>query len=341
MKSRRKVSILRRMAAGRTRRQRAAKIDAIVLAGDSGGSRNFAGKNKNFLDIAGRPMLAHVITALNGVARITRVAIVGPADETARLVSEYGSEFESMTQILVLDQQDTVYANFWVALRRLLGGGYIPGAELSDPELEATAVLVMPGDTPLATSAEIDEFLDGCTGLEADYGVGMTEHRFLERFESRPGRPGIDPRYLHLSTGSYRLNNLHFARPFRIRNRAYLERVYRMRYQSRWLNVLKTAREMARVEGLRMQALALYCRAQLAMWCRALKFRRLFESARRGLTPERATGIAGRLLDARVAIVETTAGGCALDVDSEADYRTLRARYEEFARLLPGQVGPR
>lgn len=316
-----------------------AEIDAIVLAGDSGGSRNFAGINKNFLKIADRPLLAHVLAALHDVERITRIAVVGPAVDMARLMEEYGSEFEPVTQILLVDQQDTLYANFWAAFRRLLGDRYTPGAEQHDPELEATAVLVMAGDMPMATTAEIDEFLDGCAGLDADYRVGMTEQRFLARFESRPGKPGIDMRCLHLSTGSFRLNNLHFARPFKIGNRAYLERVYRIRYQNNVANVFASARDIARIQGGR-QALGLYCRAQLALWFRSLQLRRLFDLARRGLTPERATSVAGRLLDATVAIVETTGGGCAIDVDSETDYRTLCTRYEEFARGQAGGVAP-
>ena len=162
----------------------------------------------------------------------------------------------------------------------------------------------------------------------------MTEQRFLARFESKPGQPGIDMRCLHLSNGSFRLNNLHFARPFRIRNRAYLERVYQIRYQSQFRNVLATARDMIRIQG-GLQAVTLYCRAQLALWLRAMKFHYLFDLARRGLTPERATSVAGRLLGASVAIVETTGGGCAIDVDNETDYQILCTRFSEFTGNQP------
>ncbi|MGB5334111.1 MAG: nucleotidyltransferase family protein [Woeseiaceae bacterium] len=311
-------------------------IDAIVLAGDRGGSRNFAGGNKNFLEIAGRPLLAHVIDALSGVDGITRIAIVGPAAAIYELLRDQRVKLRDGLEVVVLEQKDTAYQNFWTAFLHLLGDEYSPTIEATDRNVEEKAVLVVPGDAPLMRSAEITEFLQRCTEQDLDYGVGMTEERFLRRFAPRDGKPGVKMNYLHLSTGSFRLNNLHFARPFKVKNRAYIERIYEYRYQRQPMNMLRVVKDMLLVPGLGLRPIVLYIYAQLATRCFARGYHRMLALVRKRLTPEKVTRIGSVLLQARVRIVETSGGGCAIDVDNETDYETLQLRYDEFTMQPPG-----
>jgi GTP:adenosylcobinamide-phosphate guanylyltransferase len=311
-------------------------IDAIVLAGDRGGSRNFAGGNKNFLDLAGRPLLAHVISALNDVAQVTRIAIVGPAAAITELLQNEQTGLRDNLETLVIEQKDTAYENFWAAFLCLLGNEYAPGLEASNTDVEDKAVLIVPGDAPLMRASEVKEFLDGCAGRGLDYGVGMTEQRFLRRFGRRDDNPGIEMNYLHLSTGSFRLNNLHFARPFKVRNRQYIERIYEYRYQRQLMNMLRVVKDILLTRGLGFRPVALYLYAQFATHCFARGYHRLLAGVRKRLTPAKVTNIAGILLQTRVQIVETTGGGCAIDIDNETDYETLSQRYHEFTMQPPG-----
>ena len=311
-------------------------IDAIVLAGDRSGSRNFAGGNKNFLELAGKPLLLHVIGALNDVAEIARIAIVGPATAISELLQDRQAELRDNLEIIVVEQKDTAYDNFWAAFLQLLGDTYSPGIESTNKRFEDKAVLLVPGDTPLMRADEIREFLGRCAAQDLDYGVGMTEERFLRRFGPKDGTPGIEMNYLHLSSGSFRLNNLHFARPFRVGKREYVERIYEYRYQRQLMNMLRVVKDILLTPGLGLRPVAFYLYAQLATRCFARGYHRLLAMVRQRLTPQKVTRIASILLQANVRIIETSGGGCAIDVDNEKDYETLRLRYDEFTMQSPG-----
>jgi GTP:adenosylcobinamide-phosphate guanylyltransferase len=310
-------------------------IDAIVLAGDRGGSRSITGTNKNFLEIDGEPLLARVILALDGVARIERVAIVGPSQEIRAVLAATRPALSGSTGFSVLEQKETAYENFWSAFTHLLGDDYEAGTEHYDKQLAAKPVLVLPGDTPLLAAGEIDEFLDACRDDGLDYGVGMTEEKYLRRFGPASGTPGVVFNYLHLSTGSYRLNNLHFARPFRVQNRDYIERIYRIRYQGQLFNMLQVVLDILRTKGLGLRPIWLYLRLQLALVLNARGRKKSLARVRRNITPEEVTRIACTLLDANVEIVTTTDGRSAVDIDNETDYRTVCERFEEYSRSSP------
>ncbi len=311
-------------------------IDAIALAGDRSGSRSVAGSNKNLLELAGKPLLFHVIEALNDVAEIARIAIVGPAAEISELLSDRQADLRDDLEIIVIEQKDTAYENFWTAFLRLLGDTYSPGLESANKHFKDKAVLLVPGDTPLMRADEVREFLRGCVSRDLDYGVGMTEERHLRQFGPRNGTPGIEMNYLHLSSGSYRLNNLHFARPFRVARRSYVERIYAYRYQRQLMNMLRVVKDIFLTPGLGLRPVALYLYEQLATMAFARGYRRLLAMIRRRLTPQKVTGIASILLQANVQIIETSDGGCAIDVDNDKDYETLRLRYDEFTMQSPG-----
>lgn len=311
-------------------------IDAIVLAGDRSGSRNFAGGNKNFLELAGKPLLLHVIDALNDVAEIACIAIVGPASAISGLLRDKRADLRDDLEIIVVEQRDTAYENFWAAFLHLLGDDYSPGVEATNKLFADKAVLLVPGDVPLMRADEVREFLQGCVAPGLDYGVGMTEERFLRQFRPGEGKPGIEVDYLHLSNGSFRLNNLHFARPFRVARRSYVERIYEYRYQRQPMNMLRVVKDILFTPGLGLRPVTLYVYAQLATRSFARGHHRLLAVVRKRLTPQKITKLAGILLQANVQIIETSGGGCAIDVDNEKDYETLRLRYDEFTMQSPG-----
>ena len=262
--------------------------------------------------------------------QLTRAAIVGPSGQIGDLLRQFGATSCQDLEIFVIEQKVTAYENFWAGFLRLLGEGYAVGIEESDVGVMQKPVLVVPGDTPLMRAEEISEFIEACTARELDYGVGMTEERFLRRYGRQAGDVGIEMNYLHLADGSYRLNNLHFARPFKIRNREYIEKVYEYRYQRQVMNMLRVIGDIVRIEGLGLRPVLLYIYAQLTTWSFSRGYRRIFALVRRRITRDRVTTIACTMLQANVEIVETTGGGCAIDVDNESDYKALCKRYDEF-----------
>lgn len=308
-------------------------IDAIILAGDRKGSRDVAGKSKLFLEIAEKPLLLYVIEALDNVERVQRIVIIGPGDPIRDIVLAWGDRLNLNTRIDVLEQRDTAYQNFWAAFVHTLDH-YQPGQEKHDQAVLEKPVLVVPADIPLITVEEVDEFLDGATRLPLDYGIGMTASENLERFYPQGNDPGIEMTYLHLAKSDLRLNNLHFIRPFKVHNRAYIEEIYEFRYQKELLNILRVVLDILRTDGFGLRPVYLYAMLQLSIIFSALNLQRCLKITSARVKKEDMTNYASVMLRAKVVIIETTGGGCAVDVDSERDYRTIDQRFEEYSHQL-------
>ena len=303
-------------------------IDAVVVAGTGDASKNFSGVNKNLLPVAGRPVLGRVIDALDGARTIRRIFVVGPSNDLKSLVASCGQAWK--TRVQVVQQKETALDNALAGFYASLGPRYRPGDERRDPQVAAHPALIMGGDLPLVSAAEIDEFLTGCASKDIDYGLGLTEEAHLRRFYPAKGKPGIRMAYLHLATGSFRLNNLHFARPFRIGNMPYLQRIDRARYQRELGNMLRIAKDMLVNLGLR--PVLTYLLLQCCVLLQSLGLRRLLAFARRWATEAIVTNAANRMLRTRAAIITTSGGGAAIDVDNERDYQTIEARFKEFTK---------
>jgi CTP:molybdopterin cytidylyltransferase MocA len=331
-------------------------IDAIVLAGNRGSARNFSAsnlpsdnlpsdntslqntslqntslqntslQNKAFLEINGEPLIQKIIDALQLVPLVDRIVIVGPDDRMGFL-----REQES---VMTLEQGDTLYQNFWKGFAFLVWGDADVAMCEADANDRDKAVLVVPSDMPFPDPEEISEFLAACMARNLDYGVGMTDQSYLKRYLPTAERPGFEFQYLHLDDGSLRLNNLHYARPFRVENREYIERIYEFRYQKDLANIFGVAWDLMVRQGLGMAAVRTYLLLQLANLGHRTNSRWLSNWSRAGLTRHRITEIACRLLGGKTEIVETTKGNCAIDIDNQQDYLTLSLHYDEFEEDL-------
>jgi CTP:molybdopterin cytidylyltransferase MocA len=301
------------------------QVDAIILAGDRGAARPVGEVTKALLPLGGKPLLHHVLHALDGVQRLRRLVVVGPTRALAPAVTSLSLD----KPLVLLEQCDTAYQNFWRAFTHLQGDP--PG----DPDC---AVLLAAADTPLISAREVDEFLDGCDLQQHDFCIGMTDARHLSRFYPTAQAPGIRARYLHLEDGSLRVNNLHLLKPLKVANREYVETIYECRYQGKLWNMLRSARGLLSESGMGWRAVHLYALLQLAQWADALAWEALRRRLSRHIHRDTVCAIASRVLRTRATIVETTLGGCAIDVDSPADYAALQARWAEFSRL-PSQGG--
>ena len=123
---------------------RQSRFAAMILAAGSG-TRMKSELPKVMHPVAGRPMIAHLLAALEPLRPAARVVVIGPQlDDVARLVAPA----ESAVQDPPLGTGDAVRVGL---------------AELADrlaPDGEVEAVLVLYGDTPLLRSETLARFLD-------------------------------------------------------------------------------------------------------------------------------------------------------------------------------------
>lgn len=125
-----------------------ANIAIIPAAGT--GSRMQAGVNKQYLLLAGRPILAHTLAIFVAHPRIDRICIVVPADEVdycrAEIVERYGLGKVSAIIAGGHTRQDSV------------GNGLL-GCDAAIDDL----IVVHDGARPLLDAAELDALLDAAT----------------------------------------------------------------------------------------------------------------------------------------------------------------------------------
>ena len=84
----------------------------------------------------------------------------------------------------VLEQGNTLYENVWNTFLHTLPD-YTPGMDWQhyiDTPLADKAVLVMPGDIPLATPFEIEAFITSCDLTKYDYFLGLTAEPALRPY---------------------------------------------------------------------------------------------------------------------------------------------------------------
>ena len=120
-------------------------VSAIVLAAGEG-SRMRSTRPKPLHLICGRPMVMHVIHALEAVAPERTVVVVGHgAERVTKKVQEQAPDWAHVTFVEQTVQRGTGDA-------AMVGLGAFPGDDLDD----TSTVIVLPGDTPLLQPPSLD-----------------------------------------------------------------------------------------------------------------------------------------------------------------------------------------
>ncbi|NND44074.1 MAG: NTP transferase domain-containing protein, partial [Xanthomonadales bacterium] len=297
-------------------------IDAIVLAGTHQNPRRLVdGRNKAFLDIAGRALVRHVVDALLDTEEIGEIFVVGP-------VSQLGVALEGVpSRVHTVQQEGKMLTNTWAAIYAS------ESRHVSEPPevTHARPLLVVSCDLPLISGPAIDDFVRRCAAedraAEQPYAmqVGVAEKAGVSPFYPGDGEPGIARPYVHLAFGRLRLANIYVGRPRWLSHQDFLQTGFTLRKAKDWRNVLKLVFNVLSQPGgwgaawltLRMQLALMLSRGE-GKWYRRLKA---------GNTRERVEKSVGDVLGGRVRVVITPYGGLSLDVDDEEDYRILRERY--------------
>ncbi len=326
-------------------------VHAILAAGDGRAAKAGYGESKVYLEMAGRPLVERVVATLQDVPEVDEVWVVGNAERLERVFADDAVRARLRKPLHVIPQFRNLYENCWQTWRRPLPGA---GPEGPDPGThdEDRRALFLSADLPFATPHEISAFLRQALALDCDYALGLVSESAMAGFLPKaPGSPGIEMAYFNLAEGRFRQSNLHLVRPVGLGNRTYIEEMYEYRYQKEFVNILKLAWRLLRIERGGLTVLVYYGVIQLAAFCHRRGWLRLADRLRSWIPFRLVERRIGQLLRTRFRLVVTEVGGCGVDIDNEHDFDAARARYDEWwseqwARAeslygaLPASAGP-
>ncbi len=285
------------------------------------------GTNKAFLEIAGRPLVRHVVDALVSADQIDQVFVVGPAMQLEGVL-------KGLKGVHCVQQEGKMLSNAWAAIRasedRHLG--------MSEQEIHQRPMLIISCDLPLISPEAIDDFVARCADAERDTGIdnamitGCADRPGLEAFHGTNEIRGIERPFVQLSSCELRLANIYVARPRLLSHSDYLQTSFSYRKAIDWRNVIKLVFSMFTQQG-GWAAAWLTARLQLAAMLKKGQGR-LYRRIRAGNTVERMEKGVSTVLGGSCRIVVTPYGGLSLDVDDEEDYGILEARYDEWIRIF-------
>jgi GTP:adenosylcobinamide-phosphate guanylyltransferase len=315
-------------------------IPAIVTAGDSRAAKAVYGKSKVYLEVAGLPLVAHVVRTLQDCPEIDSVWVVGDLGRLETVMQAQAVQQSLRKPLYIVAQQRDLLSNCWETYRRILASDTQQGRDPDSDDLDRE-VLYLSGDLPLATPQEISAFVQQAQARDADYVLGLCSAESLEVFRSTgcEEAAGISVAYFNTLDGRFRQSNLHYARPGRIGRRDHIEEMYEFRHQRRFWNMFTLALRLlfSRFGGLKIALL--FGIMHLAGVADRYGFGWLARLLARFVSLDINRVTISKLLDTRFAFAITEGGGCALDVDTEQEYDTICARYDEWLRLQRERVG--
>lgn len=163
------------------------KFDTLVIAGgkNDGQLKQYSDQEyESLIEIAGKPMVQHVIKAVKGVKEIDKIAIVGPEDLNQITGEDYN----------ILKPEGSLVNN----IKR--------GMELLNQDRH---IIIITSDIPLVTPEIIKRFINRCqTEMNYDLFYPMiSEESNIKKY------PEVKRTYVHLKEGVYTGGNLVMVSP--------------------------------------------------------------------------------------------------------------------------------
>ena len=305
-------------------------VDAILMCGEGKASHSVAGERaKALLKLGGKPLFVHVLSALEKSPSVKRIFIVGPKSRLDGALAK--REVSCQKPVEVLEQKEDLLSNAWFGFMASLDG-YTPGLEKGAQKVRDKMVLFLPGDAPLVTPAEIEEFIDAVDIDSFDYVVGLSPAESLLRFAKTPDQPGIDMASFHAREGLFRVNNLHMARPFAFVNRWAVQEMYNARYQKSVASFLSLLFKLLKVKEIRKE-IWLYLLMQFALFFRRVGFTSASDALRRHIPLKTVMDGVGKILGLRAGAAITHCGAAAIDVDNDKDYKTMGKMFNVWREM--------
>lgn len=305
-------------------------IPAVVAAGDKRAAKAIYGESKPYVQLGGRPLVAHVVAVLQSVPEVSEVWVVGDAGRLEAVFADPRERDRLTKPLHVVPQFRNLYENAWESYRRLLPGAGPEGRD-PGPADESLPVLYLSADLPFATPEEISAFVRQSLATDCDYAVGLsTEESMTEFYPTAPGAPGIRMAYFNLREGRFRQSNLHLVRPALLGNRHYIEDMYEHRYQREFGQMLALGWRLLRVEEGGPSILYYFVLIHCAGIADRRGWRRLADWLRNRIPIERVEKRLSGLLRTRFRFIVTEGGGCAVDLDNEEDFDAAKSCFDEW-----------
>jgi molybdopterin-guanine dinucleotide biosynthesis protein A len=164
---------------------------ALVLAGAAGESEltSQAGvKNKSFIPLGGKTVLAYILEALTQVEEVSGIIVVGPVADLIPLQKEYSFE--------IVPEEGSIAKNIYAPYHRgLLKGPF----------------LLVTGDIPLITRESMEDFLKQCSPYDLDfYYPIISKETIMAHY------PTSKRTYVPLKEGTFTGGNIFIARAEKI-----------------------------------------------------------------------------------------------------------------------------
>ncbi|MBF0274743.1 MAG: hypothetical protein HQK84_05880, partial [Nitrospinae bacterium] len=196
---------------------------------------------------------------------------------------------------------------------------------------EDKQLFIVTGDSPLITTEEVDDFISNSDMENHDYIIGLTDIQNLKRFSpnEKKGLPGIRMAPIHFKEKLYRINNLHLAKPAKVKNRHLINKLYQLRYLKEWSNMIKLLIFMKR-QHFKKGDFGTFLIMEFALLARKYHFLKVANYLRQFSPIERIEQVLSNILDARFGYHETPFGDSTIDVDNETDYLTIKQRWDEW-----------
>jgi molybdopterin-guanine dinucleotide biosynthesis protein A len=303
------------------------KYDAILVAGENKDSHNVCNQYKALLKLDDRYCIQYVIEALQKTSTIGDIYIVGPKKRLMSALIKTRINFNQPKKIHILEQKSNLLENIWHAFLESLP----PLKDRKDAEIAAfvnKAVLVVPCDSPLITTHEVEHFIANCDLERHDYVLGLTPEKSMQYFYPTDQRPGIKMAYLHLREKNYRINNLHMVRPARVEHRIHINKMYEYRYQKQVFNMILLAIYLLRFQKLKNFSLLLGL--QLSLLSAKFGLPRITAIFKRWVPRKDLEKAISHILNTRFASQEIQLPGAALDIDNDENYETLKSEFKRW-----------
>ncbi|HET7559304.1 MAG TPA: nucleotidyltransferase family protein [Limnochordia bacterium] len=163
-------------------------MDAIVLAGapNDGRLERVAPDVgwEALIPLGGRPMISYVVDALTASRSVKRIIVVGPGAALRAVLPE---------AVEVAEAGEGMIDNILIGTRLIADG---------------RRVLIVTSDVPLLTARAVDDFLQRCSGREADVYYPIVTKDENERY-----LPGVQRTYVRLKDGTFTGGNLVLLAP--------------------------------------------------------------------------------------------------------------------------------
>jgi GTP:adenosylcobinamide-phosphate guanylyltransferase len=307
------------------------QYDALLVAGEGKDSYKVYHQHKAFLPIDGKCVISYVIEALQGAESVRSITIAGPRDALLKHLDADGINCVSPKPIHILEQKQNLYENVWHSFLHNLPEG-ISENELENSPYRDRAVLVVPCDSPLITSHEIDYFIQNSDLENYDLITGLTPEKKLMPFYPEPGKPGVQMAYLHLKEQRYRINNLHLVKPIRIGNRHYVQQMYHYRYQRNFKNVVLFGWKIIGKD--KKSRYRYYIGLLLGLFFSWMNIKPLVRFFRAWVPKKGLEECISNIMDTRFMGLESPLPGAALDIDNAQDYEAIKLRLHDWQAYL-------